>query len=73
MLAIREESERLHGIFMSMTQQLLTRDLDSGLYEDQVLELLGMNSYELLSLDKLIKKLRAHMLSMGKVGRGWSP
>ncbi len=32
----REESERLHNTFMSMTQQLLTSELEVSLYEDQV-------------------------------------
>ena len=67
-IAIREEGERTHGTFMSMTQQLLTGDLEIGLYEDQVRALLGTNSYELFTLDKLINKLLSHMRIMVQVG-----
>ena len=69
-IAIREEGERTHGTFMSMTQQLLTGDLEIGLYEDQVRALLGTNSYELFTLDKLINKLLSHMRIMVQVGSG---
>ena len=95
MIAIREEAERMHGVFMAMTQQLLTGDLEIGIYEDQVLynlnlvpcasedcllpsittfafacqvrALLGTNSYELFTLDKLINKLISHMRIMVQV------
>jgi hypothetical protein len=33
MLAIREEGGRLHGVFMGMTQKLLTGDLEVSQYE----------------------------------------
>ena len=72
-IAIREEGERTHGTFMSMTQQLLTGDLEIGLYEDQVRALLGTNSYELFTLDKLINKLLSHMRIMVQVGSRRSP
>ena len=68
MLAIRAEGERLHGVFMGMTQKLLTGDLEVSLYEDQVRALLGTNSFELFTLDKLLNKLLSHMRIMVQVG-----
>ena len=68
MLAIRAEGERLHGVFMGMTQKLLTGDLEVSLYEDQVRALLGTNSFELFTLDKLLNKLLSHMRVMVQVG-----
>ena len=68
MLAIRVEGERLHGVFMGMTQKLLTGDLEVSLYEDQVRALLGTNSFELFTLDKLLNKLLSHMRIMVQVG-----
>lgn len=34
--AAAEEADRLHGVFMAKTQQLLTGELEISAYEDQV-------------------------------------
>ncbi|GAX77506.1 hypothetical protein CEUSTIGMA_g4950.t1 [Chlamydomonas eustigma] len=61
---IKEEGERLHNTFMAMTQKLLVGELEVSLFEDQVRALLGTNSYELFTLDKLVGKLIGHMRLM---------
>ena len=33
---VADEAEKVHGTFMAMTQQLMTGELESNLFEDQV-------------------------------------
>jgi len=62
---IKEESERLHSSFLASAKQLLgNTGMDIGAFEDQVRALLGTNSYELFTLDKLCSKLVKHMQLM---------
>eukprot|EP00798_Chlamydomonas_sp_ICE-L_P007940 gene7940-1154_t len=54
---LKEHADRVHTSFMGMTQQVLAGELETVLYEDQVRALLGTNSYELFTIDKLLHKL----------------
>mmetsp|Transcript_36011 Transcript_36011/g.80148 ORF Transcript_36011/g.80148 Transcript_36011/m.80148 type:complete len:1160 (+) Transcript_36011:163-3642(+) len=60
----REEADRMHAQFMSMAIQVLAGELEISVFEDQVRTLLGTNSYELFTLDKLLHKLLNHMRLM---------
>lgn len=54
----------MHGQFMSMVNRLLCGEMDISSFEDNTRTLLGHNSYELFTLDKLIHKLIKHMQLM---------
>uniref|UniRef100_A0A7S3QMC6 Histone deacetylase interacting domain-containing protein n=1 Tax=Dunaliella tertiolecta TaxID=3047 RepID=A0A7S3QMC6_DUNTE len=62
---IKEEAERIHTSFLSLVNKLLSNSgMDVGAFEDQVRALLGTNSYELFTMDKLCSKLVKHMQLM---------
>jgi len=51
------EAEKLHAKFMSMAYALIEGNTDPSAYEDDCRALLGTNSYQLFTLDKLVQKL----------------
>eukprot|EP00798_Chlamydomonas_sp_ICE-L_P013837 gene13837-19758_t len=51
------EADRMHDSFMDMAKRVFTGSLEVRLFEDQVRALLGTNSYELFTIDKLVHKL----------------
>lgn len=51
-----EAAADIHSNFMAMVASLLKGTTDPSVYEDDVRELLGTNSYELFTLDKLLNK-----------------
>jgi hypothetical protein len=68
-VAQREDAKALHSEFMGMVRSMLDGQLEASLFEDQVRQLLGTNSYVLFTLDKLITKMVKH-LQVGRRGRG---
>ncbi|KAF5839292.1 hypothetical protein DUNSADRAFT_1165 [Dunaliella salina] len=62
---IKEDAERIHANFLALVNKLLSNSgMDVGAFEDQVRALLGTNSYELFTMDKLCSKLVKHMQLM---------
>ncbi|GFH17943.1 HDAC_interact domain-containing protein [Haematococcus lacustris] len=66
--AIKEDASRTHATFVAMLRQTLgsPSSSDPGAFEDSVRSLLGTNSYELFTLDKLLSKLAKHMQLMAQ-------
>jgi hypothetical protein len=64
------EADKLHSSFMKLLLDALDSSIDSSGYEDACRTMLGTNSYQLFTLDKLVHKLVKHMQSMLQVGGG---
>jgi paired amphipathic helix protein Sin3a len=56
-LAWTPEAAAIHAQFLDMAHSLLRGNVDPSVYEDDCRALLGTNSYELFTLDKLLLKL----------------
>jgi paired amphipathic helix protein Sin3a len=52
-----EEAKAMHAEFMKMADSLIEGTMDPSTYEDDCRALLGTNSYQLFTLDKLVQKL----------------
>ena len=50
-------AEEIHQRFMDMSRSLIEGRIDPGAYEDDCRALLGTNSYQLFTLDKLVQKV----------------
>lgn len=51
------EATEMHQTFMKMAESLIEGNTDPSTYEDDCRSLLGTNSYQLFTIDKLVQKL----------------
>lgn len=57
------EAKEMHETFMKMAESLIEGNTDPSTYEDDCRALLGTNSYQLFTVDKLVQKLVRQALS----------
>lgn len=57
------EAREMHEKFMKMAESLIEGSTDPSTYEDDCRSLLGTNSYQLFTIDKLVQKLVRQALS----------
>lgn len=55
-----KDAAALHKEFMDMVESLIEGRMDPSIYEDDCRALLGTNSYQLFTIDKLVQKLVKH-------------
>lgn len=53
----QKDANEMHEKFMQMAESLIEGNTDPSVYEDDCRALLGTNSYQLFTLDKLVQKL----------------
>ena len=51
------EPEQYFGAFLDLVKSLLDGNIESGMYEDQLRDMFGINAYVAFTLDKVVQNI----------------